>query len=423
MNGGRPSPVTTVTTPWPGEDSSIAEKPQSTTRTNGNGATPAAAHLAELLGAHRGEHHMIVLQNYPDPDAISTAFAHQLISKHFGIETDMVYSGKVSHQQNVALLKLLGISLIAFSPALDVSQYAGAVFVDNQGTTSGQIVAALEAAGVPTLIVVDHHAVQDRLQATFTDIRRTGATATIYAEYLQAGLVDLDHSRREHQVVATALLHGLLTDSGDFVRANAEDFEAAAFLSAFRDAEVLAQIMSQARSKQTMEVIRRALGYRLTVESFSIAGIGYLRAEDRDAIPQAADFLLTEENVHTAIVYGIVTNDGEEMLIGSMRTSKLTLDPDSFIKDTLGKNAAGQYFGGGKASAAGFEVPIGFLSGNPGDEYRELKWQAYDKQVKHKLLAKLGVEPAGVAAPAAQAAAQPGVAAAPPPKPAGPATP
>ena len=97
-----------------------------------------------------------------------------------------------------------------------------------------------------------------------------------------------------------------------------------------------------------------------------------MRAEDRDAISQSADFPLTEENVHTAIVYGIVTSDGEEMLMGSMRTNTLTLDPDTFIKDTLGKNAAGRYFGG-KMSAGGFEIPVGFLSGNQSDDFRDMK--------------------------------------------------
>src|SRR5206468_1605401 len=45
-----------------------------------NGHTPApdrVAEMAQLLEAHRGERHIIVLQNYPDPDAISSAFAHQ----------------------------------------------------------------------------------------------------------------------------------------------------------------------------------------------------------------------------------------------------------------------------------------------------------------------------------------------------------
>ncbi len=348
--------------------------------------------LAQLLEAHRGERHVIVLQNYPDPDAISSAFAHQLISTRFGIETDIIYGGKISHQQNLALLKLLGIGLIHYEPDLDLTAYDGSVFVDNQGTTAVQIVDALEAAEVPCLIVVDHHATQDRLHAAFMDIRRTGATATIYADYLSHGLIEMDKGRREHVVVATALMHGLLTDTGEFVRADPVDFQAASFLSQFRDAELLAQIMSQSRTKRTMEVIRRALGNRMIVENFSIAGIGYLRAEDRDAIPQAADFLLTEENVHTAIVYGIVTSDGEEILVGSMRTNKLTIDPDQFIKDTLGKNLTGRYFGGGKVSAGGFEVPIGFLSGNQNQEYRDLKWQTYDGQMKHKILTRLGVE-------------------------------
>jgi nanoRNase/pAp phosphatase (c-di-AMP/oligoRNAs hydrolase) len=366
-----------------------------------NGAAGAALGLKEVLEAHRGERHVIVLQNYPDPDAISSAYAHQLISRRFGIETDILYSGKISHEQNVALLKLLGLTLQPFEPGMALSLYAGAVFVDNQGTSAGQIVEALEAAQVPALIVVDHHALQERLAPAFSDLRRTGATATIYAEYLRAGLLTLDRDNRDHVVAATALMHGLLTDTGNFVRAGADDFAAAAFLSTYRDADLLSQIMSQARSKQTMDVIRRALRNRTIVESFSIAGIGYLRAEDRDAIPQAADFLLTEENVHTALVYGIVTSEGEEMLMGSLRTSKLTLDPDAFIKETLGKNAAGRFFGGGKMSAGGFEVPVGFLSGNQDENYRDLKWQTFDNQIKHRLFAKLGVDPA--ASPAASA--------------------
>src|SRR4030095_12089512 len=116
--------------------------------------------------------------------------------------------------------------------------------------------------------------------------------------------------------------------------------------------------MSRARGKATMEIISRALANRNVVENFSIAGIGYVRGEHRDAIPQAADFLLTEENVHTALVYGIVTGEDEDMLTGSLRTNKLTLGPDAFIKETFGRDASGHYFGGGKMSAAGFQVPL-----------------------------------------------------------------
>jgi nanoRNase/pAp phosphatase (c-di-AMP/oligoRNAs hydrolase) len=71
---------------------------------------------------------------------------------------------------------------------------------------------------------------------------------------------------------------------------------------------------------------------------------------------------LTEENVHTAIVYGIITDlEKGEALIGSMRTVKFTLDPDHFLKDVFGKNETGHYYGGGRPLAGGFSIPIGFL--------------------------------------------------------------
>jgi len=354
----------------------------------------AMLEIAKVLDVRRGENHVVVLQDFPDPDAISSAVAHQLISASYDIKCDLVYSGKISHQQNMALVKLLGIELLRYDKLLDFKKYTGAIFVDNQGTTAEEIVKELERAGVPALMVVDHHEPQQRLTPVFADIRRNlGAAATIYSGYLEKGLVHMEKSKREHVMVATALTHGILTDTHGLIRACPEDFHAAEFLSHFRDADLLEQIMNQARSKQTMEVIHRALGNRTTVESFSVAGIGYLRTEDRDAIPQAAEFLVTEENVHTAIVYGIVAgSDRQEALVGSMRTLKITLDPDDFIKEVLGKDTTGGFYGGGKMSAGGFQIPMGFLSGGESEEFRKQKWEVFDAQIKQRIFAKIGVK-------------------------------
>ena len=43
--------------------------------------------------------------------------------------------------------------------------------------------------------------------------------------------------------------------------------------------------------------------------------------------------------------------------------------------------------------AGGFEIPIGFLSGDYTEEFRDLKWQVYDQQIKQKIFAKIGIEP------------------------------
>jgi nanoRNase/pAp phosphatase (c-di-AMP/oligoRNAs hydrolase) len=364
--------------------------------------TSTNEHRSDLFGVlerHRGERHVVVLHDFPDPDAISSAYAHQLLAAAFEIQADIIYAGRISHRQNIALVKLLGIDLIQYEQSTDLSQYQAAVLVDHQGTTAAVIVERLRSHGVPIIAILDHHEAQDEAHAEFTDIRRTGACATIYAGFLEHGPIKLDRSRREHLIAATGLMHGILSDTGGFVSAKPADFQAAAFLSQFSDADILAQVMSQSRSKPVMGVIRVALANRAVVENVSVAGIGYLRSEDRDAIPQAADFLLTEENVHTAIVHGIVTNGeaGGEKLIGSMRTSKITMDSDEFIKEVFGTNQQGRYFGGGKLSAGGFEIAIGFLSGGSSSEYRELKWQVYDMQIKQKIFTKIGVEHAPAA--------------------------
>jgi nanoRNase/pAp phosphatase (c-di-AMP/oligoRNAs hydrolase) len=202
----------------------------------------------------------------------------------------------------------------------------------------------------------------------------------------------MDTAVKEHRLAATALMHGLLTDTENFRRASDEDFIAAAYLSRFRDTDKLVQILREARSKHAMDIIQRALANRTNVENFSLAGIGYLRSEDRDTIPQAADFLLTEENVHTAIVFGIMSDaERGESLIGSLRTSKFNLDPDEFLKNVFGQDSGGRYYGGGRPLAGGFAIPLGFFSGGPNEEYRQIKWEVCDAQVRHRLFEKIGV--------------------------------
>lgn len=352
--------------------------------------------LADVLEKHRGERHVIAVQDYPDPDAIASAYVHKLISARFEIAVDILYSGQISHQQNIALVKLLGNPLTAASANPDLSLYQGSIFVDGQGTNS-TLTSRLVAAGIPVIAVVDHHARQEQLpQAEFVDIQHVGATATLYAEYVQAGLLELDRSRREHVAAATALMHGIMTDTHQFINAGERDLGAATFLGHYFDAASLTEIMRQARSRKTMDIIQLAIQNRVLRESYSIAGIGYVRAADRDAIPQAADFLLTEENVHTAVVYGIVVTEREgqrnESLIGSLRTTKLSLDPDLFIKEVFGRADCGQFFGGGRNEAGGFEIPIGFLVGGQGEDYERLKWQVYDMQIKQRLFAKIGIK-------------------------------
>jgi nanoRNase/pAp phosphatase (c-di-AMP/oligoRNAs hydrolase) len=351
-----------------------------------------AQQFEAILKAHQGEHHIIALQSFPDPDAISSALAHQMIAERFEIECDITYNGVISHPENIALVELLDISLTKINEQDDLSKYKGSVFIDTQGTTTG-LIERLAEARVPVVAIVDHHEVQGVIEAEYTDIRNVGATATIYAEYLESGLLQLDGTDLNHVRLATALMHGIRSETSGMLRAQREDCLAAAYLADFVDHSILATILSNERTRNSMDVIKSALGTRVLRDNYSIAGVGYLRYEDRDAIPQAADFLLTEENVHTAIVYGIVIMPGDrEAIIGSLRTKKATLNPDTFLKEALGGQTPGRYYGGGRRGAGGFEIPVGFLAGSYDDDFMNRKWRLYDDQIRRKLLIKIGVQ-------------------------------
>lgn len=348
--------------------------------------------LEKLLKKHSGTRQIILLQDFPDPDALSSAWAYQLIAAAYSIQCDIYYSGALSHQENIALVKLTGLPAKRWpteeSDAPDLSRYQGYVLIDTQGTTS-HLTDHVQAAKLPLLVVIDHHAPQGKISAELVDIRPDiHATATIMTEYLKAGLIQLDRSNTQHVKCATALMHGLRSDTNHLMQATEPDFIAAAYLSGFYDTQLLSAVLQASRSRRVMDVIERSLRNRQSQNSISIAGVGYLRYEDRDAIPQAADFLITEENVHTAVVYGIVHDEDEEkeVVVGSLRTNKITLDPDEFIKEAFGKDSQGRFFGGGRSMAGGFEIPIGFLSGfYESSDYNRQKWEVFDKQIKQKL--------------------------------------
>jgi len=351
-----------------------------------------AEQLHQTLERHRGDRLLVILQDFPDPDALSSAWAFKLIAQTYRIDCDLAYAGTLSHQENIALVKLTNLPAQRWAPPSlkerNWSLFQGCVFVDTQGDTS-QLTAMVVKAEIPVVAIFDHHNGETDLSVEFLDLRpQVRATATLLTQYLQAGLLTFDADDETHANCATALMHGLRSDTQNLQQAREEDFQAAAYLSRFYDAQLLSAILHSSRSKRVMDVIERSLRNRAVQNNFCVAGVGYLRYEDRDAIPQAADFLVTEENVHTALVYGIVHDEDDqiELVVGSLRTSKLTLDPDEFLKEAFGQDLSGRFFGGGRAQAGGFEIPVGFLSGNNDQaEFARLKWETFDTRIKQKL--------------------------------------
>jgi nanoRNase/pAp phosphatase (c-di-AMP/oligoRNAs hydrolase) len=72
-----------------------------------------APHLAlqQALQKAAGEHLLILLSGHPDPDAIGSALAHQRICRSLGVNATIAHARPVSHRENRALVKLLGVEM------------------------------------------------------------------------------------------------------------------------------------------------------------------------------------------------------------------------------------------------------------------------------------------------------------------------
>ncbi|MGH7466177.1 MAG: DHH family phosphoesterase, partial [Longimicrobiales bacterium] len=187
-----------------------------------------AREFRTFLRKHQGERHCVALQDFPDPDAIAGAFAYRLLAATVDIAVDILYEGRISHQENLALVHSLDIELTRVTDSLPLDHYDGAVFIDNQGTTT-RLTDRLHKVGVPTLAIIDHHAPQGLLEAEYTDIRPIGAAATIFTDYLRiGGVLTLDESSTMHTHLATSLVHALRSETNGFIRAGPEEYAAGA---------------------------------------------------------------------------------------------------------------------------------------------------------------------------------------------------
>ena len=340
--------------------------------------------FSDSLGAAKGKHVLIALRGHPDPDGIACALAQAHIGQRLGVaHTTIGYCHELSHRENRALVKLLGVELRKIKSVKEAGQVDYIALVDAHDVDPD----LADADGIEVLTIVDHHRAPSPPKARFVDLRLdAAATATIFVEYL-AALAPLDVDVEEDRRIATALMHGLATDTDDFVLARSADFRAAAAISEVCDRDLLADLSRRLIAPSAMDVIARSLSALVVRRNFAMAGVGFVSDADRDTIAQAADFLVRREDIDTVVVYGVV---GEKFIEGSLRTHSPSVDPAVWLEQAFGFDDKGRAYGGGRRDKGGFKIPIGFL-GRSTD--RGQLWTLVEHAARTALLKQLGDEP------------------------------
>ena len=271
---------------------------------------------------------LILLHTHPDPDAIASGAALQLLVKErFNLSSSIAYSGIIARAENRTLVTKLGIHLKQYN-RIKRSRYDAIALIDSQPGAGNNVLSANERCAV----VIDHHPLRkDTLGDLVLIDPRIGATATILVGLLQAAEIDIPAD------LATALAYAIDSETQSMHReATAEDIQA--YLAVYTRAsirkygEIVNPNLPHYYFLQLGRALNNALVYRNTITAH------LTQIYHPEIIAEMADFFLKHERISSVLCTGIY----KESLIISIRTSTermnagLLIQKLPLIKDNAG---------------------------------------------------------------------------------------
>lgn len=296
----------------------------------------------ELLKNITGHHVYIQTHNFPDPDAISSAFGLQNLFTLSGIESSICYKGKIERYCTNEFVDKLGIKLINLDDIDDMISQDEIILVDSQKGNAN----IYDSPG-EEIICIDHHPTFDvgvQVRYRFSDIRpEVGACASIIADYYFENNITMDKN------TATALAFGIKSDTQGLSR-GASDMDVDMFhrLYLLADLEVLNSLEHCSLMLEDLQAYANAIGSIKIINDISFAYSG-------NNIPEAliasiSDFMLDLVEVMFTVVYS-AKSDGIKL---SVRSATPKYDAGKITSRAL----AGIGSGGGHQSMAGGFVPF-----------------------------------------------------------------
>jgi len=286
----------------------------------------------------------IFIHNNPDPDAIASAMAFEKICESMGLESTTYYGGLIGHPENEVFLENTGFKMknIEEDEVDEIINNSGIiVFLDFAEASINNIV----PEEVLPDIIIDHHYTNRNInKGQYSEIRTDiGATSTILTRHLQNLNVKID------PLLASALLYGIKVDTNDYTKnISTSDFKVISYLTALADKELLDIFESPPMKSETLSALGRAINNRDFDSGVLTAFAGFITY--KDDIPQIAEILMSERDVMSVLVFGIL----EEKIHMSARSKDLKINIGKKMKESFSDIGSA----GGHRHSAGGEVPL-----------------------------------------------------------------
>lgn len=315
-------------------------------------------HLVELLRGHR-----VFLQthNFPDPDAISSAFGLQKYLEHYGVLSTICYVGSIDRFNTRKMMDNFGIEIYSYDDIDGMTEEDYIVHVDCQKPNAN----TTDLPG-DEVACVDHHPIfQETEDYRYKDIRIAGACASIVASYYACGDVPIDED------VATALIYGIKMDTDDLIRGVTQlDMDMMSFLFSYVNWKKLSDMYHSTIEFHDLSAYGAAIE---NIEVFDYVGFTYMPFEcPNSLVAIISDFVLSLDVVDVAVVYS-VNSAGIKF---SVRSEKANVDAGKLVRAALD----GIGTGGGHAAMAG-----GFI----GEKSMKRFSGKYDRKIKELFMTAL----------------------------------
>lgn len=296
--------------------------------------------LDRIIEQINRRHVYIQMHNFPDPDAIASAFGLQELLKYCGIESTICYKGTIERYSTERMRQMLRIKLENIENLSDrLTEDDEVILVDAQKGNSNII----NIKG-DEIICIDHHPTFEKYEYRFADIRpEVGACASIIAQYF------IENNIPMNKRIATALTFGIRMDTKNLSRGVSKlDMEMLYQMFDWCDQDMIHSLENSNLYFEDLMAYSRAISSIQVYANISFADTGKDCPEG--LIASVSDFMLALVEVTFSIVYSR-KKDGIKL---SVRSEWPELDAGKIISRAL--DGIGN--GGGHAAMAGGFVPF-----------------------------------------------------------------
>mgnify|MGYP004500040747 FL=1 len=296
--------------------------------------------LEQIIQQINRRHVYIQTHNFPDPDAIASAYGLQELLRIHGIASTICYKGKIDRYSTDKLREMLDIGLENIEDLEEkLTEEDEVILVDAQKGNSNII----NMTG-DEIICIDHHPTYEKYEYRFSDIRPDiGACSTIIAQYFFENQIPITKK------IATALTFGIRSDTQRLSRGVSKlDMEMMYRMFDACDQDVIHLLENSNLYFEDLMAYSRAISSIEVFENISFADTGENCPEA--LIASVSDFMLALVEVTFSVVY----SRKEEGIKISVRSEGPALDAGKIISAAL----KGIGSGGGHATMAGGFVPF-----------------------------------------------------------------